>query len=283
MALLETGEVDVVDRVPAESIEAINALDDAQVILPDSMFSISMELSMTGPLADRRVREALNISLDRAGMVKGILGGLGTPSEGMVGPGTQDELRATFAPKPHDPERAKALLAEAGYGPGNKLELTLVCPNGRYIKDAQVCQALAGQWQAIGIDAKARVLDLASWSAANREPIDKRDWNMTMVGRATAGIDFTLYRLFHTGVSANLSGFSSPEVDALLAKGRAETDTAAQKETYGEIQKIVWDEMPFVFLWYQKQAIGLSDKVQGFVIRPDETMLFDAVHVNADG
>ncbi|MBU2959392.1 hypothetical protein KO516_00870 [Citreicella sp. C3M06] len=283
MALLETGDVDIVDRVPAESIPTINALDGATVILPDSMFSISMEMVLRGPLTDKRVREALNISLDRAGMVQGILGGLGTPSQGQVGPGTEDALRVTFDEKPYDPERAKALLAEAGYGPGNKLELRVNCPNGRYIKDAQVCQALTGEWQAIGIDAKANILDLPSWSAAHRVPLDERTYDMSMIGRATAGIDFTLYRLFHTGVSANTSGFSDERVDRLLAEGRASTDIDAQKADYAEIQKIIWDEMPFVFLWYQKQAIGIADNVTGFTIRPDETMLFDDVHVSAGG
>lgn len=157
------------------------------------------------------------------------------------------------------------------------------CPNGRYIKDAQVCQALVGQWQAIGIDAQARVLDLPSWSAAHRVPLEERTYDMSMIGRATAGIDFTLYRLFHTGVSANTTGFSDERVDSLLAEGRATTDIDEQKEIYAEVQKIIWDEMPFVFLWYQKQAIGISDKVEGFTIRPDETMLFDDVHVSVDG
>ncbi|WP_162177876.1 ABC transporter substrate-binding protein [Halotalea alkalilenta] len=280
MALIETGEVDIVDRVPADSIEAINDSGLAKVILPDSMFSISMELINSGALADPRVREALNISIDREGMIQGILGGLATPSVGMVGPGTEDELRATFASKPFDPTRARELLAEAGYGPGKPLPLVVTCPNGRYIKDSQVCQALAAQWQAIGIDAKPQVMDLSNWSANSRLPLAERKDDMTMVGRATAGIDFTLYRLFKTGVSTNISGFSDPGVDRLLAEGRASSDADAQKRIYGEIQKIIWDANPYVFLWYQKQALGVADRVKNFVIRPDETMVFDNVSVS---
>ncbi|MCD1618004.1 ABC transporter substrate-binding protein [Salipiger manganoxidans] len=283
MALLETGEVDIVDRVPAESIPTIDALDTASVILPDSMFSISMEMVLRGPLEDKRVREALNISIDRDGMVQGILGGLGTPSQGQVGPGTEDALRVTFEPKPYDPERAKALLAEAGFGPDSPLELRVNCPNGRYIKDSQVCQALTGQWQAIGVKATPNVLDLPSWSAAHQVPIEERSYDMSMIGRATAGIDFTVYRLFRSGVSANTTGFNNARVDSLLADGRATTDLEEQKKIYAEIQQIVWDEMPFVFLWYQKQAIGIADTVTGFTIRPDETMLFDTVQVSVDG
>lgn len=282
MALVETGEADIVDRVPAESVTDVNESGLAKVIMPESMFSISMELLNRGALEDPRVREALNISIDREGMIKGILGGLATPSVGMVGPGTQDELRATFPAKAFDPTRAKQLLTEAGYGPDKKLSLVMTCPNGRYIKDSQVCQALASQWQAIGIDAKPQVVDLSNWSANSRLPLDQRKDNMTMVGRATAGIDFTLYRLFKAGVSTNISGFSDPTVDKLLAQGRATNSMEEQKTIYGEIQKVVWDKNPYVFLWYQKQSLGISNRVHGFAIRPDETMIFDNVTVSAD-
>ena len=276
MALLETGSVDVVERVPPESMPAINALKDAKVFNPPSMFSINMEMVLRGPLADPRVRKALNLSIDREGITKGILGGLGTPSVGMVGPGTQDELRKTFATIPFDPDGAKKLLAEAGYKPG-QLALSFTCPTGRYIKDSQVCQALAGSFENIGIKATPLVVDRGTWSkVVGTEPSARTD-NMGMVGRATAGMDYTLYRLFFTGVGANRTGYSNPRVDALLKDGRAATDPAKQKEIYGEIQDIVWNEQPFLFLWYQTQALGVANRVQGLAVQPNETLVFDKV------
>lgn len=276
MALMETGEVDIVERVPPESIAAIDALDKASVMKPPSMFSINMEIVLRGAMENPKVREALNLAVDRKGMVEGILGGLGTPSVTMPGPGTQNELRVTFDPIPYDPQRAKALLKEAGYGPG-QLSITMVCPNGRYIKDAMVCQALQGSFQAIGINANAKVVDRGTWSEIISRKPDKREDNMGMVGRATAGMDFTLYRLFKTGVGANTTGYSSPKVDKLLAEGRAATDVKKQKEIYAEIQKQIWEDRPFVFLWYQTQAVGVSDRVKGFQVQPNETMQFDKV------
>ncbi|MCC7283369.1 MAG: hypothetical protein IT556_13360 [Acetobacteraceae bacterium] len=273
MAMLETGEVDIVERVPPEAIPAIQALRNAEVLFLPSMFSINMEMVLRGPLTDARVRRALNISVDREGITRAVLGGLGTPSVGMVGPGTQDDLRRTFAPLPYDPDQAKALLREAGYGPG-QLSLTMTCPTGRYIKDVQVCQALQGLWQAIGINMRANIVDRGTWTNVVSTPPDNRRDNMGMVGRATAGIDYTLYRLFYTGVGANRTGFSNPRVDELLRLGRATTDLERQKQIYGEVQQIIWDEEPFVFLWYQKQALGVSKAVKGFEVRPDETMLF---------
>ena len=278
MALLETRGVDIVERIPPESIPAIQALSHARVMLLPSMFSINMEMVLRGPLADARVRQALNNSVDRDGITRAVLGGLGTPSVGMVGPGTQDDLRRTFSPLSYEPERAKALLREAGYGPG-QLSLTMTCPTGRYIKDVQVCQALQGLWQSIGINVRANIVDRGTWSNIVAMPPDSRRDNMGMVGRATAGMDYTLYRLFYTGVGANRTGFSNSRVDELLRLGRSVTDRERQKEIYGEVQQIIWNEQPFVFLWYQKQALGVSNAVNGFEVRPDETMLLRRVTV----
>ena len=278
MALIETGDVDIVERVPPESIPAINALPKASAMIAPSMYSINAEAVLRGPLLDKRVREALNLSVDREGITKGVLGGLGTPSVGFVGPGTQDSLRKTFAPLPYDPGRAKALLAEAGYKPG-QLSLTITCPNGRYIKDVQVCQALQGQWQSIGINAKADVIDRGSWLKIIGLPPEQRKDNLALVGRGTAGMDYTLYRLFYTGVSTNRTGFSDPNIDALLTKGRATADLNEQPKIYGEIQTSIWNDQPFVFLWYQNQVLGVSKAVSGFKIRMDEVMVFDDISV----
>ncbi len=276
MALLETGDVHIVERVPPEAMASINALSDAAVINPPSMFSISMEMVMRGPLEDPKVREALNLAIDREGMVQGILGGLGTPAVGMPGPGTQNELRVTFDPIPFDPDRARELIAEAGYAPG-EIQLAMTCPNGRYIKDAQVCQAIQGSLQAIGVNAEARVVDRGTWSQVASTPPAQREDNMAMLGRATAGMDYTLYRLFYTGVSANTTGFSNPRVDELLVEGRTTTDPEQQKEIYAEVQQIIWEEQPFIFLWYQTQALGVADSVEGFLVQPNETMVLDHV------
>lgn len=278
MALIETGDVDIVERVPPESIPAVNASSRAVAQIAPGMFSINAEMVLRGPLLDKRVRQALNLAVDRNGITKGVLGGLGTPSVGFVGPGTQDDLRQTFTQIPYDPQKAKALLAEAGFKPG-ELSLTITCPVGRYIKDVQICQALQGQWQSIGINAKADVIDRGSWLKIIGLPPEQRKDQIALVGRGTFGMDYTLYRLFYTGVTTNRTGFSDPRIDKLLSEGRATTDPKQQARIYGEAQSIIWNEQPFVFLWYQNQVHGVSKAVSGFQVRMDEVMVFDDVSV----
>jgi peptide/nickel transport system substrate-binding protein len=243
------------------------------------MFSINIELNLAQQGIDNpKVRQALNLAVDRNSMISGILGGLAEPSITMPGPGTQDELRRTFEPIAYDPERAKELLKEAGYGEG-ELTVDLRCPRGRYIKDEQVCQALKASFEKVGVNATAQVMDLGAFLQHIALPLDQRNESGAMVGRATQGMDYTLYRLFHSGISTNITGYNNPEVDKLLAQGRATSDTAKQKEIYGQVQEIVWNDQPDIFLWYQKQTVARSNAVDGFQIRGDETMLLDSTSV----
>ncbi|MDQ0819484.1 ABC-type transport system substrate-binding protein [Arthrobacter sp. V4I6] len=279
MALLETGDVDIVERVPPESVSTLKSLADTTVEQLPSMFSINIELNLAQQGIDNpKVRQALNLAVDRNSMISGILGGLAEPSITMPGPGTQDELRKTFEPIGYDPERAKELLKEAGYGEG-ELTVDLRCPRGRYIKDEQVCQALKSSFEKVGVKATAQVMDLGAFLQHIALPLDQRNESGAMVGRATQGMDYTLYRLFHSGISTNITGYNNPEVDKLLEQGRATSDTAKQKEIYGQVQEMVWNDQPDIFLWYQKQTVARSNAVGGFQIRGDETMLLDVASV----
>ena len=248
-----------------------------KVINPPSMFSINMEMVLRGPLQDQRVRKALNLAIDREGITKGILGGLGTPSVGMVGPGTQDELRKTFPPIPFDPEGAKKLLAEAGYKPGRLVpEL--------HLPDRALHQGCAGLpshrrlFREHRHQGDARSSSTAAHGARSSAWIrPARTDNMGMVGRATAGMDYTLYRLFFTGVGANRTGYSNPRVDELLTEGRR---YHRSRQAEGDLRRDPGDHLeraPFVFLWYQTQALGVANRVQGLEVQPNETLVFDKV------
>jgi peptide/nickel transport system substrate-binding protein len=91
------------------------------------------------PFKDRRVREALNLALDREAIKRSIMRGLSVPAALMIPPGVNGYDAALDAPLKPDVERARKLLAEAGYPQG--FEVPLNCPNKRYVNDEQICQA----------------------------------------------------------------------------------------------------------------------------------------------
>ena len=189
---------------------AINALKHAKVINPPSMFSINMEIVLRGPLQDQRVRKALNLADGSRGHdQRHPRRPRHRRPSAWSGPGHRTSCGAPSLRSRSTRKGRRSSWPKPATGPGS-LSLTLTCPNGRYIKDAQVCQAIAGSFENIGIKATANVVDRGTWSKIiGMDPAGRTD-NMGMVGRATAGMDYTLYRLFRTGVGANRTGYSNP-------------------------------------------------------------------------
>ncbi|MGG5822568.1 ABC transporter substrate-binding protein [Falsiroseomonas sp. HW251] len=171
------------------------------------------------PLRDRRVREALSLALNRAQIVERVMDGAATAA-GQISPpgyfGASDRL----GPAPHDPARARALLAEAGWPDG--FRLTLLGPNDRYVNDERVMQAVAQMFGRIGI---ATTLEAVPFSVAATR-IARREASLWMGGwgGSSGEMSANLRALVATvdpasGMGAQNRGlYSSLQVDALLAE-----------------------------------------------------------------
>lgn len=138
-AALESGQVDVVTTLPPESIDRVTQADGRDVLVADSSFLIFFVLDHASErFNDVRVRRAANLAVDRQAIIDTILCGLDSVATSPVGAGVFN--RAEFEPFPYDPEAAKALLVEAGYPDG--CPVTMWSPQGRYLKDRQVGEAV---------------------------------------------------------------------------------------------------------------------------------------------
>ena len=164
VAALLSGDVDLVTDVPPADYSRLKA--DARLKVVEGtevrtvFFAIDQgsdelrEASVKGknPFKDKRVREALNLALDREAIKRSIMRGLSVPAALMVAPGVNGYDAALDTPLKPDPDKAKKLLAEAGYPQG--FELPLRCPNNRYVNDEQICQAAVAMWARIGVRAR---------------------------------------------------------------------------------------------------------------------------------
>ncbi|MDP3179864.1 MAG: ABC transporter substrate-binding protein, partial [Spirochaetaceae bacterium] len=177
------------------------------------------------PLKDARVREALSLSVNREALVARVLGGAAEPAgqfvpEGMIG------WAPDLGPDPYDPERAKALLAEAGYPDG--FSLTLHSPNDRYLNDEQVAQTIGQFFARIGIDVKVQALPYSVFGTA----ATKLEYSIFLMGfgnttgdaaRGMTAVIATYDKA--TGYGANNRGrYSNLEFDRLMKEAAAETD-----------------------------------------------------------
>ena len=148
LAELEVGAADLVANIPPEAAERLEALPNVDVrsALGGQRFDLGLRHHEGGPLADARVRRALNHAVDVDLIIETLLGGNASRRASLL---NEPDLDRDLHPFPYDPERARALLAEAGYP--NGFEMTLMTPSGRYTRDLEVSQAIADMLRAVGL------------------------------------------------------------------------------------------------------------------------------------
>lgn len=267
-AMLRTGEADIAVKIPPEEIRNLEGDPNVKVLMLDSMYQISYELNNTKenpPLNNKMVRQALNYAVDKEAIVKTILMGLGAPMVSPFGPGIN--FRATFEPYRYDAAKAKKMLAEAGYPNGFKLVLST--PNGRYMKDREVTEAVQGYLRAVGVQAEVKVWEWSPYLTFLQKDESREAF---MVGRATPSADFTATRLFSKGAIGlyNVTGFWREKIEDLLVKARSSFDEKERAEWYRQIQAIVWEEAPWIFLHNQKAVVGMRKNIEGFFMLSTE-------------
>ncbi len=274
-AMLITGEADLAVKIEPEEIPNLDRNPNVKWSTEESTNAILLEILMDRkPFDDVRVRRALNMAIDREAIIKNVLRGLGTPHCSPVGLGVGVYI-ATFDCHKYDPAGAMRLLAEVGYSNGFDMELW--ASNGRYLKDRQVAEAVQGYLKAVGINAR---LTLREW-AAHRNVWLAKDRQVWMIGRAVPGADFTFTRLYTKAEwdkgANNNTHFSDARVEDLARQGRVEFDVQKRKAIYRELQKIVWDAAPAIYLHLQKQLIAMRRNVQGLVVIPTEELVLEGV------
>ncbi|NOZ23411.1 MAG: peptide-binding protein [Planctomycetes bacterium] len=213
---------------------------------------------------DKRVRTALTYAINREDIVKYVLYGLGVISTGPYAPGVW-YYNPNVKPLPYDPEKAKALLAEAGWRDtdgdgildknGKKFEFDLITNNGNPQR-RDVAVLAQEQLKAVGIKANIYMYE---WSVFISQKIDKRDFDACVLGWSL-GYEPDLYQLWHSSQiekGLNFCAYSNPEVDRLIEEGRTEFDRKAQKKIFFQIHKQIAADQPYTFLYVAKALPAL--------------------------
>lgn len=261
-AMIRTGEADIVVTLPPEAVDSLKNDPNVNVVVTNSMGQIAYDLNVENPpLNNKLVRQALNHAVDKEAIVQHVLKGLGTVTNSPLSPGVQ--YRATFAPYKYDPERAKKLLAEAGHPNGFKLTLWGVFD--RYVKGREVTEAIQSYLQAVGVQAEMRAWEWAPYSVASiKDPSRQAVFYL----RTSPGADQNISRLFSKSAIGqfNTSNFTHPKVEELLPKARVSFDEKERTELYRQMQAIIWEEAPSIFLYSQKSVAAVRKNVEGFYI-----------------
>lgn len=273
-AELQTGGADIIQGAPVGQIAELEATDGVRVVtLAGRRVSyIGMNLLPGGQeaLQDKRVRQALNYAVDVQLILDTIMEGNGQRTATVFRPDFTG-FDPNLAPYPYDPERAKQLLAQAGYADG--LTLSLQLSETIFPSATEVVNALSAQLADVGVTAQIEILDHPSYRSV---VIDGQEANKVanlfawQWGALEPSPDSVLNGTLETGGIS--SYYSNPELDALTQQARQEMDEAKRAAIYVEIQALLKEEAPFIFLFQIPDVYGISDRVD-FTPRLDQYII----------
>jgi peptide/nickel transport system substrate-binding protein len=283
LAAIVSGQVDILQDVPVELFETVVSNKNVEVTTIPARRAIYLGLGNKegSPTSDIRVRKAMYMAIDEEEIIEKVMFGHAFPAaqipdEPTVG---YDSSIKRF---PYDPERAKVLLAEAGYPDGFKI--TLTGPNDRYVRDAQICEAVAKQLSKVGIEVE---LDTKPKAVFFPE-VDEHILDFYLIGWFDGTYDFgrSFTKLIHSVEAGygglNGSDYSDATLDKLLEESEEIIDPEERAAKLQLLNRIAMEEkVAVITLHYQEDAYAVY-KGRGidFTPRADTWILFREISIN---
>jgi peptide/nickel transport system substrate-binding protein len=240
LAALISGEIDLINDPPPQDVPRLKQTPNIKVIegVENRVVFIGMDQARDellysnvkgkNPFKDKRVRQALYEAIDIDAINKTTMRGLSKPTGALL-PAPKMSTPEIEARLPYDKVKAKKLLAEAGYP--NGFEVTLDCPNNRYVNDEKICQALAAMWSQIGVVTSVNAMPRAKYFPK----LEQTDTSLYMLGWGGGSTDamFTLQPVLTTYTGKgdgdyNYGRYSNPKLDALTQKAKVEMNDDAR-------------------------------------------------------
>jgi peptide/nickel transport system substrate-binding protein len=261
---LFNGEFQIIQRLLPDAIPQVKEHANATVVsTPAAEF---MFLGMTpkhSPWDKKLVRQAVCYAIDRDAILKNILKGQAMRLDGVVGPGQYGFDAKTKERYPYDPDKAKALLKEAGYP--NGVDVDFYTSTGRYLFDKTIAEAIVPMLKAVGIRATLHTPEVSAyWSNIQRGEIPFYYWGRQSVIDPSPALS----QYFETGGSPRI-GISDPKIDHLLQLERVTFDPQKRKQILNEAFGAILDAAPACFLWRYQNVYGVAKSVS-FKPRPDD-------------
>ena len=283
VAALISGEIDMMQPVPLQDVQRLQRDRNLKVLQGPELRTIFLGMDQKrdellfsnvkgkNPFKDRRVRQAFYQAIDIAAIRSRIMRGAATPSGLMVAPGINGFDPELNKRLPYDPAAAKKLLAEAGYL--NGFEVSMNCPNDRYVNDAEICQAVAVMLARIGV----KINLVAETKATYFPKVLSRNTSFYLLGWTPGTYDShnPLFSLMSTPGDGgqgqfNLGSYSNPRVDELTRAIASETDQAKRQAMISEAFKIHAGDIGHIPLhqqaltWAMKKNVDLVQLPDNF-------------------
>lgn len=279
VAALISGEMDLVMPVPVQdwprlesepNVEVLNEPEARAVFIgmdqhrDELLFS---DVKGKNPFKDKRVRQAIDLTVDTKLINEKIMRGAAKPLGTLIADKINGYDESFGAPYETDIEKAKKLLADAGYPDGFSVQLD--CPNDRYVNDEKVCQAVASMLARIGIkidllaQTKSKYFAKVLLQAGNNTSMYLLGWTPSSIDAANALTNLVACRDTKAGQGQfNLGGYCNKEIDALTAKIEVETDQAKRNNMIKEAFTMLRNDYGYLPLHQQPMSWGVRKGIK---------------------
>jgi len=285
ISALRTGGVDVIDGVPAQLAEPLTRDAQLQVIRRFGLRPIGLAINLTRPvLQDVRIRRAMNLAVPAETIASRAFFGFAKAADSPLAfdtPGHVTAGQPTF-----DQARARALLAEAGYRPGQggilakdgqPLRLAISVPDGLFPADVQVAEIVVAAFRQVGIDASITRVERAAYFDMLRVDCASMAWDLAMFGfnPSNASGLYHLESIFRSNADDagrpdvwNIGRYRNAQVDAALARANAEPSLERQNAALAEAQRLIWEDAPYVWLQVNENISAARRGISGVAVWP---------------
>lgn len=273
IAYLEAGTVDVATHIPPHMVTTLKAKGFNIVQIPSTrIIYIGINVER---INDIRVRQAMNFAVDKNSIVKAILEGAGSIATAPIPPAVFGYTK--LEPYTYDVDKARQLIREAGW---EGREILFITPQGRYLRDREIADAIRAYLEQIGLRVKVEVME---WASYIQRVTTQKDFDIFLLGWSTVTLDadYGLYSLFRAGAPFNRMQYNNTRVNELLDKARVESDPQKRLQLYAEAQRIIWEEAPWIFLHYEDIIVASKQGLVGLEIQPIERWIFTYVKLVA--
>src|SRR5882757_5714025 len=267
LANLKSGGLDLIERVLATDIKAVQADPKLKLSTASELGYLGLTINVNndkakGPLSQsEKVRQALDLSIDREAINQVVFNGEFTPGNQWVSP-SHPYYQKAFPVQGRDIAKAKTLLKESGAT--LPVSVDYMVPKGAENEAvAQVVQSMAAE---AGFDLKIRVIEFAT-SFKQAQAGEFQVFQINWSGRIDP--DGNAYVFLHTNAPQNDGGYSNAEADKLMEDARLVTDPAQRKALYEKMTKVVLNDEPIIYIYHRKLLIAHTTKLEGYKQMPD--------------
>lgn len=255
LAELRSGGVDLVVNVPPEQVQSLDTATTKVDVVPSNfVMFVAINTLQEGPLQKQEVRQALNYAVDVDAIIRTVMGGtaqrvaVSLPKDAF---GAPKELQ----PYPYDPAKAKQLLTQAGYP--NGFSVPILSRSGRYLKDKEIVESVAGYLQKVGVNVELKFVEPGVWSQ-----ISDRKGRDGLFYPGWSGSDAELFwsPIFTSGQIQ--SYVTDKELDDILAAGRTTLDPQKRLDAYAKAAQRIKDQAYQIPLFQSPLIFGRTEKLQ---------------------